>query len=189
MSRLIENRDDPRFKNIQERIDKAILYYMKKGRIACLQVKDVSALAQIYNSTFYNHFLNFDDAYSRLESKMLPRLKVLQKEVTDADISLENIYRKILFFVYKYQEYYGTMLFRKYATPLLQIPETFRPNIKKGWSNYNKELNEQIFQIFSWEFCGVIYNWGLEEKFDQTKIDYYAKKLTKLTKSACDRLA
>lgn len=187
MSRLVENTNDPRFRNVQKRLDKVLSGFFRRGHVANLQIGEVSKNAHIYNSTFYDHYPHMDAAFYQLERRAEPELQKLKLEAEN--LSLENIYRKILHFIIKEQEYYGAMLIRKNATPLLQIPETFQTILCKEWRNYNKDLKERIFQLFAWEFCGVIYCWGIREKFNQSKLDYYARKLAKLTKTACDRLA
>ena len=178
MSRLVENKNDPRFGNIQKRFDKILSKFFKRGRIATLQIKDVSQGAHVHRSTFYDHYPHMDGAFSELERKNELALKELKEE--SENLNLENVYLKILYFISKDQEYYEAMLIRKDATPLLQITAIFKPILCKSWRNYSKELSEQIFQIFAWEFCGVICCWGMQEKFNEKKLDFYVKKLTKL---------
>ena len=183
----IKNRKDARYLKNEKLFQLSLGKFFKRGKIAGLQVAELSNDTNVYASTFYDHYQHIDDAFKKFEHQMEPALKALKKE--SENLSLENVYRKILFFISKNQKYYDAILARKDAIPLLQIADIFRPILCQKWSNYNKNLNEQIFQIFAWEFCGVICHWGTKEKFSQDKIDYYATKLTKLTKTACARLA
>jgi len=183
----IKNRKDARYLKIEQRFQSSIGKFFKRGKLASLQASKISNDINVYPSTFYDHYKHLDDAFNKFERQMGPDLKALKKESTN--LSLENTYRKILFFIFKNQKYYDAILTRKDATPFLQIVEIFRPVLCRQWSNYSENLNEQIFQIFAWEFCGVICHWGTKGKFSQDEIDYYAIKLAKLTKTACARLA
>ena len=183
----IKNRKDARYLKNEKHFQLFLSKFFKRGKIARLQVTELTDHANVYTSTFYDHYKHMDDAFKKFEHQMEPDLKALKKE--SENLSLENVYRKILFFIFKNQKYYDAILTRKDAAPLLQITEIFRPILCQNWSNYDKDLIEQIFQIFAWEFCGVICHWGVKEKFSQDQIDYYATKLTKLTKTACARLA
>lgn len=188
MKERVKNRKDQRYLNVQERFDRALGKFLKRGRIARLQITEVSKEAKVYDSTFYDHYHHMDAAFEQFNNKHKENLKELYKEIKSQKLSLEITFSKILFFVYKNREYYDAVLYHKNITPLFQIAETFRPLITKKWRNYGEKVNERNFQLFAWEFYSLIYFWGTTENFHQSEISKHAKNLAKLAETACDRL-
>ncbi len=187
MPRIIRNRNDKRYVRVQDRFNNIIESFIRRGHIMKLKVRSVSDDANVYASTFYDHYKNMDDALIYAENRMKKDLHELKKTVAHNQ-DLEIIYLKILFFIHKHKDYYETVINWGKVSPLSQIVGDFRISICKKWRHYDKHELDRIFMIFSWEFGGVITFWGKHEHFDKTKIPIYAKKLARLSSTACERL-
>lgn len=185
----VKNKNDTRYLKVQEKLERVIGRLIRRGKLAKLQVHEVSSEAGIYVSTFYDHFKNMDVAITQLDSKMSVSLTALCKEAEETGCSLEVTFSKILYFIQKNAEYYDMVTHRMNAVPLVQIVEIFRPLLCRYWRRFSAAENARIFQLYAWEFSGLIYYWGQQEKFDSAKIPEYSKRLARLTKTAPQRLA
>ena len=204
----IKNQNDKRYIETQSRYELAIGKFLKMGRISRLNTPVVCNEAKTCNSTFYDHYTHMDEAVDLFFHKMEPRLKCLLKEsyrlccgekdnrrdsrngfAENGGANLEIIFFKILYFIYQNRDYYEIVISRGNSQALTKIAETFRPVIKRGWSNYGTEAEEKCFCLFSWELSGVLYYWGTFEKFDFGRITQHAKELSRLAQNATKRLA
>lgn len=187
MKSRVKDINDPRYKNIQNRFDEIIEGYIKRGQIMKLKVRLVSARARVNPSTFYNHYTDMDEAVSYSNYRMYQDLNLLKSEIgTGRD--LEVVYMKILFFVYKNRRYYDMVTRHQNIQPLTQIIDIFRPLICEKWQRYKDSDIKRIFLIYQSEFAGVIMYWAQSEQFKKSRIHFYAKELTRLSQTACQRL-
>ena len=192
----IKNKLDKRFLEIQGRFDLAIGKFLKLGWVSRLNTPIVSDEAEVWDSTFYNHYEHMDEAIDLFFHKMEPQLKCLvgengsspSRERSKKRRSLEMTFFKILYFVYQNREYYEVVIEKGHSQTLIKIAEEFRPVIARGWSTYGIEIDEKCFCVFAWELSGVLYYWGYYEKFDFDRIAQHAKELTKLARNATKRL-
>lgn len=185
----VKNTNDLRYQNTQRRLNKVIERYVRQRRITRLKAKVISYVAKVNVSTFYDHYGNIEDALNYVDNRMKEELKNLKKEINATrEDDLQKIYVRILHFIYKNKDYYEMITYRKNQFSLQQITEIFRPIICQKWNKYKDADIEMIFQIFAWEFSGVVYCWAQNDKFNEHRIVYYAKKLEKLTNTACQRL-
>lgn len=199
----IKNQNDKRYIETQKRYELAIGKFLKMGRISRLNTPVICSEAKTCNSTFYDHYTHMDEAIDLFFHKMEPRLKCLLKEscrfyysekhdekerVENGGANLEMVFFKILYFIYQNREYYEIVISRGNSQALTKIAETFRPLIKRGWSNYGIEAEEKCFCLFSWELSGVLYYWGSFENFEFSQITQHAKELSRLAQNATKRL-
>lgn len=188
MSRLRESCSDVRFLLVEERLFRVLGGFLKRGRVAGLGVPDVATKAKVWDSTFYDHFKNMDDAIYRYDHRHDEAIKKLRMEIEDERLSMELAFCRILHFISKNKDYYSTHLARQNPVPFFSIAKTFRPVFACGWSNFGREKYDLCFKIFCGEMYGVIYFWGDSEKFDRDKITKHATYLCHLTKNATRRL-
>ena len=189
MKDRVKNRKDPRYLKVQERLDRALGKFIRKGRVSRLTIPELTTEASTYKSTFYDHFRHMDAAFEQLNHKYKKQLEALRKEIAETHVTdQELIYSKILFFIHNNREYYSTMIFCHNPVPFLEAISTFRVILSKTWSNYGGELNDYIFHLFSWEASSVIVYWGQKDHFYKSKIPEYAEKLAKLSQNATQRL-
>jgi len=137
-----------------------------------------------------------DEAIDSYFHKMEPELKMLAREVSAQkdyppdrnDKTLEAVFFKILYFVYRNQDYYSVIISQGNSQVFMRIAESFEPVIKQDWSNYGLEMEDRCFCVFSWELGGLLYFWRRFENFDFSKIAHYARKLSRLAQNATKRL-
>ena len=189
MGHSIKNRNDVRFLKVQEKLEHALAKFLRKNYVARLCVPDLSREAKVWDSTFYDHYDNLDDAITQFSHKYDSNIKDLRHEVSRQNCSLEIAYAKILHFIYKNRDYYRTSFRCQNPTPIFSIITIFRPIIMKGWSNFNLDLLEFCFRILTAEVYAVIGFWGTKEKFNKDRISYYANYLARLSQNSAKRLS
>ncbi len=187
MKSRVKNRADPRYKNIQSRLNNVIEDFVRCGKMMKLQVRTVSFRAKINPSTFYNHYTDMDEAVNYMNTRMGKELHKLKNEI-EYESTLEIVFLKILFFIYKNSNYYRIVIVSKNISSLNQITVIFRSKICSGWNHYKEEDIKRIFRLFQGEFVGLIIFWGQSENFKKSRIPSYAKKMAKLCETACERL-
>lgn len=187
MKSRVKRVDDPRYKNTQNRFNRVIENFVRRGQMMKLRASIVCTRAKVNPSTFYNHYSNMDEAVDYMNSRMMDELKSLKIELGDKP-DLEIVFLKVLFFIYKNRDYYEISTHCKNVLPLAQIADIFRPEICQSWRHYKKEEINRIFQIYKGEFAGLIIYWGQSDHFKKIKIPCYARKLARFSKTACERL-
>ncbi|MBQ3309076.1 hypothetical protein IJG78_00165 [Candidatus Saccharibacteria bacterium] len=185
----IKNRNDARYLKVQVALDKVFGKHIKCGHVASLQVKEVAQEAKVFESTFYDHHHNLDDAMRHMNTKMDRDIKVLVREAEQTKCSLEVTYTKLLFFVAKNKDYYDVIVARKLAAPLCTIMEKTKSLIIKDWTkrsarSLKEEKVEKSFCNLMWEFCGEIWWWGVKYKFAESEISVITKRLINATNDA-----
>ena len=188
MKRLRENCNDGRFKRVEERIFKAIGYFLRRDQVTSIEITGLAKKATIWSATFYDHFRNMDDALHKYYHRHDKSMKLLFKEISDKNATVEVAFSKILYYICKHKSYYKTYLHRQNISPILEISKIFRPVLARTWSNYGREKFDLAFKIFSGELFGVIYYWGDMENFDETKISSYVTFLNRLATNTTRRL-
>ena len=133
MGRLISNCQDPRFKNVEKRLFNAIGYALRHGNIAGIGIPELSSRAKVWDSTFYDHFKNVDDALERYNHCHDVAIKKLRDEIAKEHISTETAILKLLYFIKKHKNYYHTVLYRQNPIPIFSISKIFSPLITKSW--------------------------------------------------------
>ena len=189
MGRLLKKCNDQRFLRVQERLFNAIGHFLKRNTIASVGVTGLSSRAKIWDSTFYDHFRNMDDAIQKYNHRHDKAITELRDEVQGSQISMELTMLKILRFIKKHKNYYGICINRQNLIPFFSIAKIFRPIFTQSWSNYGREKFDLCFKIFCGELFGVICYWGCSEKFDDSKIQNYANYLSYLVQNTTRRLS
>ena len=147
MGHPIKNRNDARFLKVQEKLEHALAKFLRKNYVARLCVPDLSREAKVWDSTFYDHYDNLDDAITQFNHKYDEDIKILRHEVARQKCNLEIAYAKILNFIYKKRDYYRTGFRCQNPTPIFSIITIFRPIIMKGWSNFNLSLIDFVLRF------------------------------------------
>ena len=189
MGRLLDNCNDPRFLNVEERFYRAIGHYLYYGNFTSTGIVGICRKAKVWCSTFYDHFKNMDDALEKYNHKHDLDIKNLCNEAIEEHLSTEAAICKILHFISHHKDYYRTILRRENPIPVFRIFEIFRPLITRNWSYYSRECNDLSFKILSGEFFGVIYFWGTVERFDDNKIATHAIHVARLAQNTTKRLS
>ena len=184
----VKNQEDQRYLIIQKRFELALGKFLRLGRVSRLNVADLSHEAKVWKSTFYDHFVHVDQAIEYFQHMMRPKIEELHTEASNEQCSMEIMFYKILFFIWRNQDYYNVMIYRQNPVAILEIAEIFKWEICKSWSKFGKAKEERCFQIFAWEMSGLICYWGKSEKFDRRKIDRLVHELKKLGQNATQRL-
>ena len=188
MGRLLKNCNDGRFLSVEERLFRALGYFLKRNSIGSINISDLTRKAKVWKSTFYNHFKSIDDALTRYDHKYDNDILKLRQELEAENCNPRTAIMRLLFFISKHKNYYEICLHRQNPIPIFSITKIFCPIFTKNWSHFNHEKFDLCFKIFSGELYGIIYHWGNSEHFDRQKIKTHAVYLNNLAKNATKRL-
>ncbi len=188
MGRLLKNCNDGRFLSTEERLFRALGYFIERGAIGSISISDLTKRAKIWKSTFYNHFKSIDDALTHYDHKYDNDILKLRRELEIEKCSIKTATMRLLFFISKHKNYYKICLCHQNPVPIFNITKIFCPIFTKSWSYFGREKFDLCFKIFSGELYGVIYYWGNSEHFDCQKIKIHAAYLSNLAKNATKRL-
>lgn len=188
MSRLIENCTDTRFLKVEERLFDALGETLRKGAVVKTGVTGLANKAKVWDTTFYDHFRNLDDAIRRYDHRHDEEIKDLRDDVLCTCPTMEFTFTKILSFIKNNKKYYKAHLKRQNPAPFFSIAKIFRPILARSWSYYGRDQFDLCFRMFSGEFYGIIHFWGETEKFDETKIKGHVTRLIRLSQNATQRL-
>lgn len=188
MGKLLKGCNDGRFLRVEERLFRTLGYFLKHNLIGSINVSSLTTRAKVWQSTFYDHFKNIDDALICYDHRYDAAILKIRKEIEDEKCNLETAIMRLLFFIYKHKSYYGVCLHRQDLVPIFSMAKIFRPIFSEKWSNFGREKYDLCFKIFCGELYGVIYYWGNVEKFNQEKIKNHVANLSKLARNTTHRL-
>lgn len=183
----LKNRQDPRYLAIHKRYLRAIGKSICCGKISRMKIKELSDGANVWKSTFYDHFLHMDDAIEQFWHAKDGELLRLKQSLGNIDV--EKIISKILLYVYRNRDYYYVAAKKENPAPFKKIVEVFCDTFGQSWSRYDETVMQRCMMIFSWEFSAAICYWGKYEKFDFDRIPARARELVRLCRNATQRLA
>ena len=174
----VQNKNDPRYLNIQKTIDRVLGKHIKRGHVACLKVSEVTNDADIFASTFYDHHKNLDDAIRHLNNKMEKELKQLTKETLEMHCSLEVYYSKLLYFISKNKNYYDIAIKTHNIGIIMIAIESAKSFVIEKWPHKNSDYK---FYVLSWQICSEIWWWGEKEHFAEEKLGRLVKRFSTYT--------
>lgn len=149
---------------------------------------DISREAQVNQTTFYAHYDGVEKAVRGIEKFTEKDIAKMVKEMAEQNYTLEMGYMKLLAYVARNKEYFYGAMIRVTGGSIEKICAEIRPFLTAGWSNFDEATRNRIYAEFCGELLGTVWFWGKYEKFSEEKIDAHAKELTRLTKTACERL-
>ena len=188
MGRLLKSCNDSRFICVRERFFRALGHFLKRDKIVSITISDLAEKARVWDSTFYDHFENMDDAIRQYNHYYDEDIRKLREEILGEHLTTKIAIQKMLCFIRKHEDYYSTHLHRQNPVPFFTMAKIFRPVFARGWSNFGRKKFDLGFKIFCGEMFGVIYFWGESENFDESKISEHATRLYSLTQNATRRL-
>ncbi|MBQ3271096.1 hypothetical protein IJH10_00630 [Candidatus Saccharibacteria bacterium] len=188
MARLRKNCTDIRFLKVQERFFDALGKTLHEGTLAKTGVAGLAGKAKVWDTTFYDHFRNLDDAIKQYDHRHDEEIKNLRDDILCTCPTMEYTFTKILVFIKSNKKYYKAHLERQNPAPFFSIAKIFRPILARSWSFYGRDQFDLCFRMFSGEFYGIIHFWGESEKFNESKINGHVARLIRLAQNATQRL-
>ena len=177
--RFIKNKQDKRFRDTEQKINRAFISFLYRGDHH-VYIEELCTEAQIFVSTFYNHYPNTGVVLEIIEQN-------LQKEFLQSIAntnSTEAIIRRLLIFISKNQDYFLMSIQRHNYQWLSMILKILQPNLTANWYTRAQRLKDYRFLLLSGEIIATITDWGQQNCFDVKNVSIIQRRLQKLISTA-----
>jgi transcriptional regulator len=171
------------YQRTERKIFNALASISRDKSLAEVQIRELTRVAKIAESTFYDHYRNLADLMNKNRAIFLKHLEDEVKTNFQLEMSMEQFYEKLFIFLYKENRLeLMQMDFHKMMNLTLFRVE-FKMLIYRFWNRYEPELMEAIYDHFLADLVAELYRWR-REKYHKNFIVKHARNLVYLTKNA-----
>lgn len=177
--RIIKNKQDKRFLDTEQKINQTFIAFLHRGDRR-IYVQDLCDEAQIFSSTFYDHYPNMYVVLETIEHNLQ---RDFLKYITEAG-SLDIILRRLLIFICKNRDYFLMANQKNNYAWFVSVFCILKPKLIGHWRPRAQGTMERWFQMLCGELIATLNTWCQQSKFDAQDITVVQNRLQKLISTA-----
>lgn len=177
--RVIKNKQDKRFLDTERKINQTFIAFLCRGEQR-IYVKDLCQEAQIFMSTFYDHYPNIHVVLETIEHNLQ---REFLKYIATA-VSTDIILQRLLIFICKHRDYF-IMVSQKHSHYwFASILNTLKPQLIRDWRPRAQGTMDRWFQMLCGELIATLNAWHQQSNFDIQNAPVVQRHLKKLITTA-----
>ena len=170
------------YSKTDRRIIAAAARVFRRRHHLTISAKEISREAGIASSSFYIHYHSLAELIDKNESKIIDGIKKILRKKNISSDSLEDIFRSVLFFLYKNRDLIEIIIDSECLAIQMKVMDTLRPHITRAWLSYKSEVMDRLFHLVSFSFVAEISIWK-KENFSVDTILRHAHRLAVMSES------
>ena len=177
--RIIKNKQDKRFLNTEHKINQAFIAFLHRGEQR-IYIQDLCQEAQIFMSTFYDHYPNISVVLETIEHNLQ---REFLKYITTA-ISTDIILQRLLIFICKHHDYFVMAGEKHNYHWFTSVLNTLKPKLIGSWRPRAQGTIDRWFQMLCGEIIATLNTWYQQSNFDIQNAPVIQRRLKKLITTA-----